>query len=124
MTLTRNVKSWFKWLWGLRRWTREVDELLSLGGHAVKANFDALNALTVRVDDRDSAFQAIGEDWAGGKIVLCFKVRGKDIVKVIDIKRETTMTEYRELSKQLEVEFGIRPRYYDGRMDRDDWLGM
>lgn len=124
MTLTRNVKSWLRWLLGLRQWTRGVDELLALSGHDAKANHDSINALTVRVDDRDSAFQAIDDDWYGGKIVLCFKVRGKDIVRVIDIKRETTMTEYRELSKQLEVEFGIRPRYYDGRMDRDDWLGM
>lgn len=106
----------------MRQWTREVDEILSVSAHAVKSNFDAMNALTTRVDDRDGAFQAIDDDWYGGKIILCFKVRGKDIVRVIDIKRETTMEDYRKLSKGLAEEFGIAPRYYDGHMDRERWF--
>lgn len=61
-----------------------------------------------------AAVQAIAPDYhAGGKIVLLFRVAGRDVVKVIDCRPGLSLEEYRDLSRGLESQFGTCSRRVD-----------
>ena len=67
------------------------------------------------------SLQAIDADWHDqGRIIIMFHLDRGDVVKIVDVKRKTSMQDYIRLSKQLEVEFGVTPKYYDGI--REEWF--
>ncbi len=85
----RRFFDWFKWWWHLKRDLTAISQLKSL--------------------------QAIDADWHGrGRIIIMFHLEDRDIVKIIEVKRKTSMQDYIRLSKQLEQEYGVIPKYYDG----------
>lgn len=91
----RRIIEWFKWWWHLKRDLTAIGQL--------------------------KALQAIDADWHDmGKIIIMFHIGDKDVVKIVDVMRKTSMQDYIRLSKQLEVEFGVVPKYYDGI--REEWF--
>ena len=85
----KRIVEWFKWWWHLKRDLTAISQL--------------------------KALQAIDAGWHdAGKIIIMFHLDGQDIVKIIDVKRKTTMTDYIKLSKELEQEYGVPPKYFDG----------
>jgi hypothetical protein len=48
-----------------------------------------------------------------GKFILCVRVRGKDLVQVIDVQPEMSIDEYRRLKEELESRYGARARWID-----------
>lgn len=85
----RRLFDWFKWWWHLKRDLTAISQL--------------------------KALQAIDADWHDqGRIIIMFHLEDRDIVKIIEVKRKTSMQDYMRLSKQLEREYGVIPKYYDG----------
>lgn len=69
-----------------------------------------------------NGWQAIDMDYhTRGKIVLATTINGRDYVKIIDIQREVTMMEYRELSKGLEEQYKARTKWVDSPMGTTVW---
>lgn len=65
------------------------------------------------------ALQAIDVDLAfreGGKVIVICRVHGADIVKIIDVKPDWRMTEYQNLVRAIEAEFGTPARWVDAGM--------
>lgn len=91
----KRLWNWVKWWWHLKRDLTAIGQLKSL--------------------------QALDADWHDqGKIVIMFHLQEGDRVKIIEVKRKTSMQDYIRLSKQLEADFGIAPKYYDGI--RPEWF--
>ena len=93
----KRIIEWFKWWCHLKRDLTAISQL--------------------------KALQAIDAGWHdAGKIIIMFHLDGKDIVKIIDVERKTTMQDYIKLSKTLEQEYGTPPKYYDGH-HKGEFLG-
>lgn len=89
----KRIIEWLRWWWNLKRDLTAIGQL--------------------------KALQAIDCNWRDqGKIIIMFHLGDKDIVKIIDVKRQTTMQDYRRLSRQLEGEYGVAPKYVDSPMGR------
>ncbi len=93
----RRIIEWLKWWWHLKRDLTAIGQL--------------------------KALQAIDAGWNyPGKIIIMFHLDGKDIVKIIDVKRKTNMRDYMRLSRQLEAEYGVPAKYLDGPASQRDYL--
>lgn len=105
-------------------WFRLRSTVLAMGERE-KALYDEVTRLRQQVVSHDQlkALQMIDEDWYDhGKIILAFHFKGSDRIKIIDVKRKTTMVEYMDLVKQLEMTYGIPPKYVDTRTLSRDWF--
>lgn len=108
---------WFQWWYHFRRRMIAVATLVQGHGDQFDNLWKQVNNLKESsvTHDQLKALQAIDFDWHDcGKIILMFHFDGKDIVKIIDVKRKTTIKEYQQLSGQLEREYGAAPKYFDG----------
>jgi hypothetical protein len=82
------------------------------------------------LDGKIAALQAMdvpfGKDL--GKIVIVARVRGQDIVKIIDIPPSMDVREYKELVEELQTRYGARPVFLDAPADKrtfiSEYLGM
>jgi len=75
--------------------------------------------------DQIKALQLIDENWHDqGKIILAFHTEQGDRIKIIDVKRKTTMKEYIQLVKGMEAEYGVQPKYADSAMPPRDWFRL
>lgn len=54
-----------------------------------------------------------------GKVIVIASVGGRDVVKVIDVKPGWSMTEYRDLVREVEARFGVGPRWADAGASRE-----
>ena len=67
-----------------------------------------------RLERGMKALQALDVGWKErSKIVIIASIGGKDIVKIIDINRDISLSEYIKLSKELEEKFSIRTTFVD-----------
>lgn len=73
-------------------------------------NEERLDAL----EEKILGIQAIDESWHDtGKIILMFHTENRDIVKIIDVHKKTTVKDYEVLARSLEAQYGTRTEYFD-----------
>ena len=54
-----------------------------------------------------------------GKVIILSRVQGQDRVKIIDVKPQMTIQEYRQLVESLQAEYGAQPVWVDAPTGTD-----
>lgn len=104
---------------------RELEAALAAANARADEAFAAARAATVAADGsvaqiaalrrQLTALQAIdvGCFHDGGKVILCARVGGRDVVQIIDIRRDMPATMYKEFASSIEQRYGARTAYVD-----------
>jgi nitrate reductase NapAB chaperone NapD len=68
-----------------------------------------------QIRDQVTALQAIDVEYheERGKLILVASVGGKDIVKIIQIRRGHSILEWKQMVDEIEQRYGARPRFVD-----------
>ncbi len=119
------VKSWlraqakkaFYWVWdeeigGVRRAASQALGQAAAASRAVTklhGQMSSLLALDVSLHET-------------GKIIVMTRVDGRDRVKIVDMPREVTAQQYRELVEEFQERYGARVGFVDAPRHMDTWF--
>lgn len=97
-------------LWSVQAYhRRDIDSLIAFRTEAYR-RLGAAEAVCVQV----KALQAVDVNFHDtGKIVVIARVGSQDVVKIVDIPKQTTMVDYKRMVAQIEQLYGARPAFVD-----------
>lgn len=97
----------------LLRWAFE-DEIVQLNADISEGIKKAESKVRKEAIDKLAAIQAIDFDpYDLGKIIIMMRVNGQDMIRFIDIPRETNLQQYRAIIQSIEAQYGAKPKFYD-----------
>lgn len=93
----------------------EVIRTLRLGAdNAVASQNRRNNDHWEQIRDHVAALQALDVNFQdAGKIVLIARVHGRDIVKIVDVPKNRTLQEWKEMVRDLECRYAAPPLVID-----------
>jgi len=117
------MRFWFSLAGGLLRQVvkPELDAIAKNVGDAIRQATQAYEhagaAISAVKELRQQMSACIAIDVGfkeGGKVILLSRVQGQDRVRIVNVKPELTLLEYKRLIDTLERDYGARPTWIDG----------